>query len=311
MTKDPIHMRTGPPFYRYLRNLLAAAAALATLSTCATRPTVLPSRDTRPNIVLIFADDLGYGDLGTYGHPTIRTPHLDRMAEQGMKFTQFCALSSVCSPSRAALMTGRYPMRTGVFRVLSPTSEGGLPPSEITLAQALKNTGYATACIGKWHLGHREPYLPTRRGFDHYFGIPYSNDMSPATSFAPPERTRDYPPTPLIRDTQVIEQEPDQALLTHRYTREAIRFLRDTQRGRGPHTPFFLYLPHTMPHVPLAASASFHGRSARGPYGDAVEELDWSVGQILGELTALGIDEQTLVIFTSDNGPALMFDQDG
>ena len=253
-----------------------------------------------PNIVIILADDLGYGDPSCYGHPTIQTPNIDRMAREGMRFTQFYSAASLCTPSRAGLMTGRLPIRSGLTRVLFPWSEGGIQDSEITIADLLKKSGYATMCVGKWHLGHRRRYLPTRHGFDGYFGIPYSNDMSKATQPTASwvDRT---PPTPLMRGEEVIEQEPDQRYLTRRYTEEAIRFIREScSAGR----PFFLYLPHTFPHMPLFASERFRGKSLRGLYGDVVEELDWSVGEILAELGRLGVDGSTLVAFTSDNGPA-------
>ncbi len=260
-----------------------------------------------PNIVVILADDLGYGDLGSYGHPTIATPNLDRMAALGMKFTQYYAGSSVCSPSRAALLTGRYPIRSGLTRVLEPRSTGGIPSDEITLAEVLKTAGYATACVGKWHLGWQPKYLPTNHGFDSYFGIPYSNDMSPATQPGNPVFSA-APPTPLIRGLEATNSdEPDQRMLTRRYTEEAVGFLRQ-HAGRRP---FFLYLAHTMPHVPVSASALFDGKSRRGRYGDAVEELDWSCGQIASALTELGIERDTLVIFTSDNGPWLSKREDG
>jgi len=261
----------------------------------------------QPNIVIIFADDLGYGDLACYGHPSIRTPHLDRMAAEGMKFTDFCVAASVCTPSRAALLTGRYPIRSGLTRVLIPSSSGGLPAEEITLAEALKERGYATACVGKWHLGCRRPHLPLNHGFDRYFGIPYSNDMSPGTQPGNPV-FKDAPPTPLIRDFEVTnDKEPDQRYLTRRYTEEAIRFMRQSAGKQ----PFFLYLAHTMPHVPLYASERFRGKSRRGLYGDVVEELDWSCGEVLETLGALGIENNTLVVFTSDNGPWLAKKLDG
>jgi len=243
-----------------------------------------------PNIIIIFADDLGYGDLGCFGHPTIHTPNLDRMAAEGVKLTQFYSASSVCTPSRAALLTGRLPIRSGMCsdrrRVLFPNSGGGLPPTEITIAQALKTRGYATACVGKWHLGHLPQYLPTRRGFDEYFGIPYSNDMKPC---------------PLMDNEKVIEEPANQATLTKRYTGRAIRFIE-----RNKNKPFFLYFAHTFPHIPLFASEKFKGKSLRGLYGDVVEELDWSVGQILSVLRKHSLAEKTLVLFTSDNGPWLV-----
>jgi len=271
------------------RTGLAGASALLADSARA------PSR--LPNIVFIIADDLGYGDLSCYGHPTIMTPNLDRMAQQGMRFTQFCT-APVCGPSRAQLLTGRLGIRCGMSRNLFPWSQGGLPDSEITMAQLLKKAGYATMCVGKWHLGHLPRYLPKNRGFDDYFGIPYSNDMSKATNPRAPWADR-TPPTPLIRGEEVIEQEPDQSTLTRRYTEVAMEFLRKCSRtGR----PFFLYLPHTFPHRPLSAGSRFRGSSLAGLYGDAVEELDWSTGEILRVLREQKLDRNTLVIFTSDNG---------
>jgi arylsulfatase A-like enzyme len=261
-----------------------------------------PAVDPPPNFVVIFADDLGYGDLGCYGHPTIRTPALDRMAAEGMRFTQFYSAASVCTPSRAALLTGRLPVRTGLYsdrrRVLFPDSTEGIQDEEVTVAEALKSKGYATASIGKWHLGCRPEHLPTRHGFDLYYGIPYSNDMASAE--------RGYPPTPLYRNENVIEQPAVQDTLTRRYTDEALRFIEEN-RAR----PFFLYIPHTFPHVPLHASREFRGRSPRGLYGDVVEEIDASTGRILGKLRELGLAERTLVFFTSDNGPWLPRNQNG
>ena len=255
-----------------------------------------------PNLIVIFADDLGYGDLGVYGHPTIRTPHLDQMAAEGMRFTQFYTGASVCTPSRAALLTGRLPIRSGMaddrVRVIFPPSKGGLPAEEVTIAEVLKEHGYATGIVGKWHLGHLPEHLPTRHGFDEYFGIPYSNDMSPATSGG--ARAQTYPPLPLMRGETIIEEEPDQRLITRRYTEEAIDFIQ-----RHKDRPFFLYVPHSMPHIPIFASDAFEGTSTRGLYGDVIEELDWSVGQILDVLRAEGLAERSLVVFTSDNGPWL------
>ena len=275
--------------------------------------------ETKPNIIVIFCDDLGWGDLGCFGNPTIRTPNLDRMASEGQKWTQFYVAAPVCTPSRAALMTGRYPIRNGMTSakraVLFPDSGGGLPPDEITLAEMLKETGYATGIVGKWHLGHLPQYLPTSQGFDSYFGIPYSNDMDkiggPGYSAEVRKDTSYYPEiehynVPLMRNTQIIERPADQNTLTKRYTEESIRFIED----HAAH-PFFLYLPHSMPHIPLFASKNFRGRSSRGLYGDVVEELDASVGAILDTLRELKLDTKTLVVFSSDNGPWLSYETHG
>jgi len=262
----------------------------------------------RHNVVIIFADDLGYGDLGCYGHPTIDTPHLDRMAREGQRWTQFYSAAPVCTPSRAALLTGRLPIRNGMCslrrHVLYPHSAGGLPQSEITLAEALKDVGYATACVGKWHLGHRSEFLPTKQGFDEYFGLPYSNDMH--NRRVPPKEpggkaSHERIGVPLMRGEKTIEQPVDQTTLTKRYTKEALRFIE-----KNKDRPFFLYLAHTMPHVPLFRSEPFVGRSLRGVYGDVVEEIDNSVGRILDTLRRLDLAGRTLVVFTSDNGPWLI-----
>ncbi len=290
------------------RQLLAALAiGFFATSACAAGP---------PNVIVIFADDLGYGDLGCYGHPTIQTPNLDKMAAEGMKFTSFYSAAEVCTPSRAALLTGRLPIRSGMCsdtrRVLFPDSAGGLPASELTLAEALKAKGYATACVGKWHLGHRPEYRPTQHGFDSYFGIPYSNDMDRIPDKGPKGRAAFFEPksefwnVPLLRGDTVVERPADQNTITKRYTEEAIRFIRANSAK-----PFFLYLPHSMPHVPLFASGAFAGQSARGLYGDVIEELDWSVGEVLKALRESKLDKNTLVFFTSDNGPWLTFGEHG
>ena len=266
-----------------------------------------PSEERPPNIVIIFADDLGYGDLGVYGHPTIQTPRLDEMASEGMKFTQFYAAASVCTPSRAALLTGRLPVRSGMAgdrRVLFPDSELGIPADEITIAEALKEKGYATAAIGKWHLGHRPDFLPTQNGFDYYYGIPYSNDMDLVARGTRAEvfRNPEYQSwnVPLMRNNDIIERPADQRTITKRYTEEAVSFIQ-THREE----PFFVYLAHSLPHVPLFRSEAFEGVSRRGLYGDVIEEIDWSVGQIMDVLEDNGLAENTLVFFTSDNGPWL------
>jgi len=267
-----------------------------------------------PNFLIIFVDDLGYGDLGCYGHPTIRTPHLDRMAAQGQRWTQFYVAASVCTPSRAGLITGRLPIRSGMCddrrRVLFPDSAGGLPPEEVTIAEVLKQRDYATAAIGKWHLGHLPQYLPTEHGFDSYFGIPYSNDMDrvgkPRGREAFWEPKREYWNVPLLRDKQIIERPANQHTITKRFSQAAVDFIREN-RDR----PFFCYLAHNLPHVPLFCSEKYEGTSRRGLYGDVVEEIDAGVGQILKTLEELELDEQTLVVFTSDNGPWLIFDNHG
>jgi arylsulfatase A len=257
------------------RSFLASMA-----STLAARLAAAPSKP--PNIVFILCDDLGYGDLGCYGSK-IPTPNLDRMAAAGVRFTNFSSADPVCSPSRAALLTGRYPTRVGVPHVFFPQDKGGMNLDELTLANVLKNRGYRTICIGKWHLGRPVEYLPTSRGFDEYFGIPYSNDMKPRV---------------LMHNTDVIEQETDLATLTPRYTEQAIRFIRE---NRG--SPMFLFLPQTYPHIPLGASERFRGKSPEGLYGDVVQEIDWSVGEIRRALQEERLEQNTLVIFTSDNGP--------
>lgn len=301
MELTPMPIRTGT-FLLCLMSFLAMAA-------------VLPAAERLPNLVVIFADDLGYGDLSCYGHPTIRTPELDRMAAEGLRFTQFYSASSVCTPSRAALMTGRLPIRSGMCsdkrRVLFPDSGGGIPASEQLLAEALKTKGYATACFGKWHLGHLPQFLPTSNGFDTYFGIPYSNDMdrvatSPRGRAAFLEPRIEYWNVPLLRNENVIEQPADQTTITRRYTDEATRFIREHSEE-----PFFIYLPHSLPHVPLFRSQEFAGRSRRGLFGDVIEEIDASVGRILETLRELDLDENTLVFFTSDNGPWLIFNEHG
>ncbi|BFM14061.1 sulfatase [Maricurvus nonylphenolicus] len=237
----------------------------------------------QPNIVFIFADDLGYGDIGSYGSTVIRTPNIDRMAAEGARFDQFYSASPVCTPSRAALLTGRYPIRDGIHGVFHPESYQGLDPQEVTIAEMLKDAGYATGIVGKWHLGHHEKYMPWNQGFDEFFGVPYSNDMGGLYYF---------------RNQQAHFEDIDQRYMTKTYTEEAIKFIDKHQAG-----PFFLYLAHNMPHVPLYASPEFEGKSKGGLYGDVVEELDWSVGQVLQHLEKLGIAENTLVVFSSDNGP--------
>jgi arylsulfatase len=251
----------------------------------------------KPNFVVILADDLGYGDLGSYGSKTIRTPRLDRMAAEGVRFTSFYAGAPFCSPSRAALLTGRYPIRAGVPNVLFPTETTGLPPSEVTIAEMLKPTGYATAAIGKWHLGFPKKLRAQRQGFDFFYGLPYSNDMykvGPGEEFRAQHAHWELP---LLHDDEVLEAPVEQHSLTERYTERALDFIR-TNKDR----PFLLYLPHTFPHSPLYAPTDREGQSPHGLYADVVEELDASTGRILDLLEELGLKERTLVVFTSDNG---------
>ncbi len=301
---------------RELIRFIGMGTAGIALSRCARGMRAFADEKPRkkPNFIIIFADDLGYGDLGCYGHPTIRTPNLDRMAGEGQRWTNFYVGASVCTPSRAALMTGRLPIRSGmcsdVRRVLFPDSAGGLPPGEITLAEALKPQGYTTACIGKWHLGHLPQYLPTNNGFDSYFGIPYSNDMDRVGGPKGREAFRDpkaeYWNVPLMRDEEIIERPADQNTITKRYSEEAVRFIE-----RNKDRPFFLYLAHNLPHVPLFCSDDFRDTSLRGLFGDVVEEIDNGVGRILATLKTEGLAENTFVVFTSDNGPWLTFNQHG
>jgi arylsulfatase A len=254
-------------------------------------------KNTTPNIIILFADDLGYGDLGVYGHPTIRTPNLDAMAATGMKFTNFYSGSPACTASRYALLTGRYPIRSGFSWVLYPNSSRGIHADEYTLAEGMKDAGYATACFGKWHLGTtKKEYLPLQNGFDEYFGLPYSNDMIPPL----------WNDIPLIEGNDTISFNPDQKTLTKQYTERTIDFI--TRHSRDP---FFVYVPFAMPHLPLHPGAAFAGKSLRGTYGDVVEELDWSVGEILNALKINNLSKNTLVIFVSDNGPWIIKNAEG
>lgn len=263
-----------------------------------------------PNIVIIFIDDMGYGDIGPFGATDYKTPHLDQMAAEGRTFTDFHAATAVCSASRAALLTGCYPERVGILGALHPKAVHGINADEVTLAELCRTRGYATAVFGKWHLGHRQPFLPLQHGFDEYFGLPYSNDMWPyhpgvVEASQTAQRRDDYPELPLIEGNQVIDasvDNSDQAQLTTWYTEHAVDFI-DRHRAQ----PFFLYVPHTMVHVPIFVSDKFRGKSGAGLYGDVVMEVDWSVGEILSALRRNGLDDNTLVIFTSDNGPWLSY----
>ncbi len=273
--------------------LLVLSALLATARSAAAAEEVRP-----PNLVVIFCDNLGYGDIGCFGSKRNRTPHLDKMAEQGLRLTSFYAASGVCTPSRASLMTGCYPRRVNMevdengTAVLRPVARKGLNPREITIAEVLKQQGYATACVGKWHLGDQPAFLPTRQGFDHYFGIPYSDDMTPRPG-------RPWPPLPLMLGEKVIEAPVERDTLTRRLTEDVVKFI-ETNRQR----PFFVYMPQAMPGSTKTAFASeaFRGKSGNGTYGDSIEELDWSTGEILSVLKRLGLDKNTLVVWTSDNG---------
>ena len=297
MAKDKISKRT------FLKTAAAAAALAPVVSQFS--KSAFPAPGGPANIVLICADDLGSGDLGfdgagnpvrrpmragnpsissrASGAPRIPTPNIDQLAYEGVRLTQFNAAGPVCSPSRAALLTGRYPVRVGVTDVLFPADKTGLSGAETTIAGMLKKRGYKTSCIGKWHLGSQTQYLPTNHGFDEFFGLPYSHDMSPL---------------PLMRNCDVIEAQADLTTLTPRYTQEAVKFITDSKGA-----PFFLYLAHFLPHIPILTSAQFQGKSTFGPYGDAVEEIDWSVGQVLSALEENGLDQNTLVMLTSDHGP--------
>ena len=273
-------------------------------------------KNSSPNIIVIFGDDIGYGDVGVFGNPTIKTPNLDRMAYEGQKWTNFYSAASVCTPSRAGLLTGRLPIRSGMMsskiRVLFPESWSGLQQSELTIAELVKQKKYATMHVGKWHLGHLPDYLPTKQGFDSYYGIPYSNDMD-ATQ--PKEKRKwalynpdriDYWDVPLMRNEKIIERPANQYTITKRYTEEAVKFIK-----KNKDRPFFLYFAHTMTHVPLFRSEKFVDISLAGIYGDVMEEVDWSVGQVLETVQNNNLSERTLVIFTSDNGPWLTFDTHG
>lgn len=273
------------------------------------------SKDKDPNIVLIFTDDMGYGDLGCYGANLYQTPNLDQMAAHGMRFTNFLVSHAVCSASRAALMTGCYANRVGISGALNPLGNIGLNPEEETIAEVLKSRNYKSIAIGKWHLGHHPEFLPTNQGFDEYLGIPYSNDMWPVnydnTRVKPEDNSRkaSYPELPLIHNTEKIREFrtlEDQADITTLYTEKAVQFIRENKKN-----PFFLYLAHSMPHVPLAVSDKFKGKSKQGLYGDVLMEIDWSTGEIIKTLEECGLTKNTLVIFTSDNGPWLNYGDHG
>jgi arylsulfatase A-like enzyme len=274
-----------------------------------------PNTERPPNVVIIFIDDLGYADIGPFGATAYETPHLDRMASEGRIFTDFHSATAVCSASRAALMTGCYPERVSILGALNPGAEHGIHADELTLAELCRGRGYTTAIFGKWHLGHHRPFLPLQHGFDEYFGLPYSNDMwpnHPDLVNLPPEaaeRKRRFPPLPLFNNNEVVDADvdaKDQAQLTKRYTERAVDFIE-----RNKARPFLLYVPHTMVHVPLFVSEEFRGTSGAGLFGDVVTEIDWSVGQILDAIRRNNLDTNTLVVFTSDNGPWLSYGNHG
>ena len=271
------------------------------VSSCSSKQTnSSKEKNQLPNIVIIYTDDQGYGDLSSYGSMSMKTPNIDELGANGAKLTNFLNASSTCSPSRAALLTGSYPIRTGLVNVLWPRGGGfgsdnsktlkGLNPNEITIAEVLKNEGYATAMSGKWHLGDEIPFLPLQQGFETYFGIPYSNDMNKSK-------------LPILLDNEVLEIKPDQSKLTERYTDFAINFINNVDNDQ----PFFLYLAHSMPHIPIFASEKFKGKSKGGVYGDVIEEIDFNVGRLINSLKEKNIFDNTVIIFTSDNGPWLSF----
>ena len=292
-----------------MNQIIRLSAALAAVAA------YLPSQGaTKPkpvNIVLIFMDDMGYGDLGCYGATGYTTPNLDKMASQGVRFTNFVSAQAVCSASRAGIMTGCYPNRVGISGALMPDSKIGLNPEEETIAEVLKKQNYKSAAIGKWHLGHLKEFLPLQQGFDEYLGLPYSNDMWPVYYDGTPmnssvnNRKSNYPQLPLIEGNEKIKELKtldDQSELTTIYTERAVRFITENKRN-----PFFLYMAHSMCHVPLAVSGKFKGKSQQGLFGDVIMEIDWSVGEILKTLEKNGLTKNTLVVFTSDNGPWLNF----
>ena len=328
--------RHSQTHYRALSAALGVLLMLFTLSSPAASSSTDSSTIAQPNIVILYADDMGWGDTGAYGHPYIKTPSLDRLANEGQRWTDFYVPAPVCSPSRAALLTGRHPVRSGLYGVgspvLFPDDKYGIPEHEVTLAEMLKGVGYRTAIMGKWHLGDAPKHFPTRHGFDYWFGIPYSNDMKfegrPGIEelFMMQQTGKTEALNAILNDFLVAFEDPDssnynvplwrsrcnesgckddlleqptfQPNLTTRLTREATRFIK-TASGE----PFFLYLPYTMPHLPVFADEPFQGKSLAGPYGDTIEEIDWSVGEIISALETAGIDENTLVFFSSDNGP--------
>jgi arylsulfatase A-like enzyme len=278
----------NPSFRRCKAVVASVLAVMMLMIACLSLPAWA---DDRPNIIFIFADDLGYGDVGAFGAKDIKTPNIDHLAANGLKFTDFYSAANVCTPSRASLLTGRHSIRMGIDSVFSADSIDGMPPEEITIAEVLKESGYATGMVGKWHLGHLDRYMPWNQGFDEFYGVPYSNDMGNFFWY---------------ENQEINYSAIDQRYLTQRYTNKAIDYI-----DRHQQQPFFLYLAHSMPHVPLYASPEFEGKSQRGLYGDVVEELDWGVGEVIKALRERGLLENTLVVFSSDNGPWLMMGDHG
>ncbi|MGS2762657.1 sulfatase family protein [Sinomicrobium sp. M5D2P9] len=278
-----------------LKKILLPGIFIIYLLSCTTK-----EKDNTPNVIIIFTDDQGYEDVGCFGSPDIKTPNLDQMAKEGIKLTAFYAAQPVCSASRAALLTGCYPNRIGIHNALMPHSETGLNPGETTMADMLKSSGYTTAIYGKWHLGDDPDFMPNNQGFDDFFGIPFSNDMWPNH---PQQGTVfNFDPLPLYQNQKIIDTLNDQSMLTTQITEKAVDFIEKNKEN-----PFFLYVAHPQPHVPLFVSDKFRGKSKRGLYGDVIMEIDWSVGEILRALKKQGLDQNTLVIFTSDNGPWLSY----
>jgi arylsulfatase A len=293
---------------------------LSVLILFGTSFSLLGKQENKLNVIIIFTDDQGYQDLGCFGSPDIRTPSIDRMAKEGMRLTSFYSANPVCSASRAALLTGCYPKRVLAEKnVLFPRDVVGLNPKETTIADLFQEDGYATACVGKWHLGHHPEFLPTRQGFGSYFGIPYSNDMSHPVGVKRPKyglwdkywkdpKSNDLWRTPLIRNEKIIEHPVDQHTITRRYTDEAISFI---QKSNRINKPFFLYLAHSMPHVPLYLPRDIHDVDSKYPYKDVIEHIDEQVGRIYDTLHQLNLQDDTILVYTSDNGPWLKFDHHG
>ena len=292
------NMPTVDQYSDMIRTLLSLIVACILLSCNETQTTGEP--DEMPNVVIIFVDDMGYADIGSYGAANYTTPHLDRMADEGVRFTSFYVSQPVCSASRASLLTGSYSNRIGIHGALGPSNTHGIHDDEVTLGELFKSKGYATAMYGKWHLGHHPEFLPTRHGFDDFYGIPYSNDMWPYH----PENPEAWEDLPTIKDEETVGFNMDQSRFTTDFTNRAVDFI---ERSTAQETPFFLYVAHPMPHVPLSVSREREGESRAGLYGDVIKELDWSAGEILNAIRETGVDENTLVMFASDNGPWMSY----